>query len=98
MTDGDTEQQQLTVGKQPDAFVDELAPFRGATALYIDVALFIAVVLVAIRFFWITRNITSYLRRNRDAMDDPVKRVKVARSVILIHFPVIILHALMLYA
>lgn len=131
---GETDQTHGSAERPGEALVDELAPFRGATAvmrtvyevamvlglkqvfdeaytvfspitrapsqvvpLEIDIALFIAVLLIAIRFFWITRNITSYLRRNREAMADRRRRVTVARSVILIHFPVIILHALIFF-
>jgi hypothetical protein len=80
------------------AFSPTLRPKHAVLAWYSDVGLFVIVLLIAIRFFWVTRNISSYLRAHaREMVESDEERIKVAREIILVHFPTIILHALVFY-
>jgi hypothetical protein len=72
----------LPVTKSPDTIPRWAIPFA-----------FVAVVLLAIRFFWVPRNLYSYLIRPHDEADTEDR----FRKLTLFHIPIVMAHAVLFF-
>lgn len=69
------------------------APTAGTLSPFVVGVPFLAVSLLALRFFWVPRNLTSYLLNFQDSLEHDT----LFGRLTMIHFPLALLHALVFY-
>jgi hypothetical protein len=57
---------------------------------------FLAILLVAIRFFWVPRNLYEYVHHHMKSRDEEAMR-QTFRSLMLYHFPIALIHTLLFF-